>query len=141
MLNLSRRLSDDCSKELHILSCWDYAIESELRNNAFIKMPSEQIDQNVDEAKLVHRKTLDSLIEDSSISGSNHIHHLRGKPENVIPEFVKETEIDILVMGTIARTGIPGFFIGNTAENIMQTLPCSVLALKPQGFVSPVKAY
>ncbi|MFO0070344.1 MAG: universal stress protein, partial [Alphaproteobacteria bacterium] len=30
---------------------------------------------------------------------------------------------------------------GNTAENILQKLSCSLLALKPNGFVSPVKAY
>jgi nucleotide-binding universal stress UspA family protein len=44
-------------------------------------------------------------------------------------------------MGTVARTGISGFIIGNTAENILQKIDCSLLALKPQGFVSPVKAY
>lgn len=44
-------------------------------------------------------------------------------------------------MGTVARTGIPGFIIGNTAENILQKIDCSLLALKPLGFVSPVKAY
>jgi nucleotide-binding universal stress UspA family protein len=54
---------------------------------------------------------------------------------------VEDREIDILVMGTVARTGLPGFVLGNTAENIVQKLSCSLLALKPQGFVSPVKAY
>lgn len=49
--------------------------------------------------------------------------------------------MDILVMGTVARTGIPGFIIGNTAENVFQKLSCSLMALKPQGFVSPMKAY
>jgi nucleotide-binding universal stress UspA family protein len=41
-------------------------------------------------------------------------------------------------MGTVARTGIAGFFMGNTAESILTQLECSVLTLKPQGFVSPV---
>jgi len=54
---------------------------------------------------------------------------------------VENKNIDILVMGTVARTGIPGFVIGNTAENIVQKLSCSLMALKPRGFVSPVKAY
>lgn len=44
-------------------------------------------------------------------------------------------------MGTVARTGIPGFIIGNTAENTLREIRCSLLALKPNGFVSPVKAY
>jgi nucleotide-binding universal stress UspA family protein len=41
-------------------------------------------------------------------------------------------------MGTVARTGIPGLLIGNTAEGVLNQVDCSLLALKPEGFVSPV---
>ncbi|CSB52471.1 universal stress protein family 1 [Vibrio cholerae] len=67
------------------------------------------------------------------------IHHLHGKPDELIPEWVTQENIDILVMGTLARTGISGFVIGNTAENIVQSIECSLVALKPEGFVSPIK--
>lgn len=139
LLEVSRELADTCSKELHILSCWDYALESELRNNVFIKIPKEEIEQKVDAAKTQHRERLDALIDQAGMTGEHVIHHLRGKPEEQIPAFVNNHNIDILVMGTVARTGIPGFIIGNTAENLVQQLPCSVVALKPEGFQSPVK--
>jgi nucleotide-binding universal stress UspA family protein len=42
-------------------------------------------------------------------------------------------------MGTVARTGISGFFIGNTAEDVLNQVNCSVMAVKPEGFVTPVK--
>ena len=42
------------------------------------------------------------------------------------------------VAGTVARTGIPGLIMGNTAEAILEQLDCSVLAIKPPGFVTPV---
>jgi nucleotide-binding universal stress UspA family protein len=41
-------------------------------------------------------------------------------------------------MGTIARTGISGFIMGNTAETILNRLDCSVLAIKPPGFETPI---
>ena len=63
----------------------------------------------------------------------------RGEPEAVIPEFVVAEGIDVLVMGTVARSGIPGLLIGNTAERVLRRLPCSVLTVKPDGFVSPVR--
>jgi universal stress protein E len=44
----------------------------------------------------------------------------------------------LLVMGTIARTGITGVFVGNTAERLLPQIPCSVLAIKPAGFKSPI---
>jgi nucleotide-binding universal stress UspA family protein len=63
----------------------------------------------------------------------------RGEPEEVIPEFVVSEGIDVLVMGTVARGGISGLLIGNTAERVLRKLPCSVLTVKPDGFVSPVR--
>ena len=39
----------------------------------------------------------------------------------------------------LQRVGIPGLFIGNTAKEIIQTTKCSVLAVKPTGFISPVE--
>lgn len=63
----------------------------------------------------------------------------RGQPEDVIPEFVVAQGIDLVVMGSVARSGIAGLLIGNTAERVLRRLPCSVLAVKPDGFVSPVR--
>jgi nucleotide-binding universal stress UspA family protein len=42
-------------------------------------------------------------------------------------------------MGTIARAGIPGVITGNTAERLLPSIPCSMLAVKPADFVSPVR--
>ncbi len=141
MLELSRSLADSCSGELYIVSCWDYEFESFLRGSIWVKVSDEKIIETVLDTQRDHRAALDRLIKASGISGSQRVHHLRGRAEECIPMFVKDKKIDILVMGTVARTGIPGFVIGNTAENIVQKLSCSLMALKPQGFVSPVKAY
>lgn len=43
-------------------------------------------------------------------------------------------------MGTVGRTGLNGLIMGNTAETLLRSLRCSVLAVKPEGFVSPVRA-
>ena len=64
------------------------------------------------------------------------LHRLHGAPDDEIPACVEEKEVDILVMGTLARTGIEGVIIGNTAENIVQSVRCSLVALKPKDFSS-----
>jgi nucleotide-binding universal stress UspA family protein len=71
------------------------------------------------------------------LAGAQTVHR-RGEPEAVIPEFVVAQGIDLVVMGTVARSGIAGLLIGNTAERVLSKLPCSVLAVKPDGFVCPV---
>jgi len=42
-------------------------------------------------------------------------------------------------MGTLSRTGISGLLIGNTAEKVLRQVDCSVLIVKPDGFITPVK--
>ncbi len=59
-------------------------------------------------------------------------------PDQGILHFIKQNAIDLLVMGTIARGGIAGVMIGNTAERLLPELSCSLLAVKPKDFVSPV---
>ena len=63
---------------------------------------------------------------------------VKGVPEDAIPAFVRQHGIDLLVMGTAARSGMAGWLIGNTAERVLQRVRVSVLALKPHGFVSPI---
>ena len=63
----------------------------------------------------------------------------RGEHDDIIPEFVVAEGIDLVVMGTVAQSGIAGMLIGNTAERVLRKLPCSVLAVKPEGFTSPVR--
>jgi nucleotide-binding universal stress UspA family protein len=64
---------------------------------------------------------------------------VQGEAKKLIPEIANAMETDLLVMGTVGRTGIPGFFIGNTADSVLRQVDCSVLAIKPEGFVTPVK--
>ncbi len=67
------------------------------------------------------------------------LHLIEGEPSDSIPELVATKSIDLLVMGTVCRTGIPGFIIGNTAEEVLSQINCSVLTLKPEGFITPVE--
>ncbi len=64
---------------------------------------------------------------------------VRGAPEQAIRAQCREQSAEVVVMGTVARTGLSGVFIGNTAENIINSLECPVLAVKPPGFLSPLR--
>ena len=86
------------------------------------------------------RKALGRLLAPFDFSlDDRRVHMLNGDPGQVIPRLVAKEKIDLLVMGTIARTGVPGLLIGNTAERMLQAVDCSVLAIKPRDFVSPVR--
>lgn len=59
--------------------------------------------------------------------------------DTAILQFIERRQIDLLVMGTMARSGIPGVFVGNTAERLVTHVSCSLLAVKPACFVSPIQ--
>ncbi len=61
-----------------------------------------------------------------------------GPAEKAVLEAIDRHEIDLLVMGTIAKGGIAGLLLGSTAEHLLPRVPCSALVIKPNDFVSPV---
>ena len=64
---------------------------------------------------------------------------MKGDAGKVLPALAQKKQIGLVVMGTVSRTGVAGFFIGNTAERVLYQIDCAVLAVKPDGFVTPVK--
>jgi universal stress protein E len=68
-----------------------------------------------------------------------HITDKVGKPDEVILRCIQEYDIDLLVMGTVGRTGAIGVMIGNTAERLLPEATCSILAVKPPGFHCPIR--
>jgi nucleotide-binding universal stress UspA family protein len=63
---------------------------------------------------------------------------IQGDPATAISQFAEERSVDLVVMGSVARAGIQGLVMGNTAESVLQRLRCSVLVIKPKGFRSPM---
>jgi universal stress protein E len=66
-------------------------------------------------------------------------HIEEGLPEDVIPKYAEQLDAELVVLGTVGRQGISAALIGNTAEHVIDKLDCDVLAIKPEGFVSPIR--
>ncbi len=124
-----------------VISCWDFEHENFLRHSPFAKIEDKKVDALILDEKQSHETSMEKLLKESDIPEPSSIQILKGKASERIPEYVEEKRPSILVMGTVARTGIPGFIIGNTAENILQNVLCSMFTAKPNGFISPIKAY
>ncbi|ANS85458.1 Universal stress protein [Vibrio scophthalmi] len=62
----------------------------------------------------------------------------QGLPEDIIPQAAKELNAAMVIIGTTGRTGLSAVFIGNTAEHVIDKINCDVLALKPEGYISPL---
>ncbi len=53
------------------------------------------------------------------------------RPWSGIVTFVREEGVDLIIMGTHARRGIPRFFLGSVAERVIREAPCPVITLRP----------
>jgi universal stress protein E len=67
-------------------------------------------------------------------------HLVARHPVDAIPQVAAGFGCELVVMGALSRSGLKGFFIGNTAERLLDELPCDLLVVKPPGFVSRVQA-
>ncbi|AAX88497.1 universal stress protein E [Haemophilus influenzae 86-028NP] len=61
----------------------------------------------------------------------DHTHVREGFPEEVIPEVAKEIEAELVILGTVGRTGLSAALLGNTAEHVISKLSCNLLGIKP----------
>ncbi|MBI2380095.1 MAG: universal stress protein UspE [Gammaproteobacteria bacterium] len=84
----------------------------------------------------LHQKRLAELVQPYGVAEAR-VHLRQGVPADVIPEFVAEENIELVILGTLARSGMAGIFIGNTAESVLDELHCDVLTVKQPGFVAP----
>jgi universal stress protein E len=61
-----------------------------------------------------------------------------GEAWEAISETAKRHESGLIVVGTVGRSGVPGILLGNTAEKVLYSSTCSVLAVKPPSFVCTI---
>ncbi len=140
ILELADALARDQGAELHVVHAWSATCENLVRGDAILAQ--SQVERYVADEKAAASKALENLLGSVKLAHQQpHIHLVKGDPADVISELAARMGADLVVMGTVARSGIPGLLIGNTAENVFQRVDCSVLALKPEGFVSPVSVH
>ena len=145
VLEIAARAALVGSRELHVLHVWRLFGESSLAHG-FAQVSEEQLNELRSKEEKVHRDWLETLVEEClGRLGSEAVqylapklHLLKGDPRQVIPQQVEVLKSDVLVIGSVARTGTSGFLIGNTAETILNEVCCSVVIIKPPGFESPI---
>ena len=146
VLELATSMAISDFAELHIVHAWEAIGESAMRGS-FMRTPEAKVNAYVEEVRRQREASMERLMSDvTSDVGQDalnylkpRVHLVKGLARKVIPALAQEIEADLVVMGTVARTGVPGFITGNTAESILNQIDCSVLAIKPAGFVTPIE--
>ena len=138
VVQLASSLADWEKAELHILHAWHAFAEAPLAGHTGLRR--KELDKYIAEQRHACKQRLTDFLAGLGIDAKRaRVHMVKGDPARVIPSLARKQGMDLVVMGTIARSGISGFLIGNTAEKVVNKLEASLLAVKPDGFICPVK--
>ena len=127
-VRLAHQLALKCEAELHVLHAVEYHFEPQMRD---LIIPVDEIEGYRSRIRSDAERELNDSLEKLGIDTSTdlaHRHVAAGPPHLMIRDAVKNLSIDLVAMGTQARSGVTGVLLGNTAERVLSHLTCSVLA-------------
>ena len=120
--------------EIDVLHCWMQPMEERLRKKFAGK--SKNLDKVLNSTRRRHKSWLNYLLKSTKNDQIDYRVHLKkGKAHEVIPDFARKYQIDLIIMGNFGRTGVDGFFVGNTAEKILCRTDVSLFVVKPHYFI------
>ncbi|XQW83638.1 universal stress protein UspE [Thalassotalea piscium] len=107
--------------------------------NIAIEIPEFNANE-YNESMLNHHKTAMAIHAEKYNIPVKNTYVAEGLPEEVIQNQAVALDAELVILGTVGRTGLSAALIGNTAEHVIDSLNCDVLALKPDGYQSPFKS-
>ena len=136
IMDLATSLAQREQSKLHVVHVWSHFREYTF---GYSQLSEKQRKQLAYELQMQRRSQLIDLVSRyAQMHLDNQVHFLEDDPGLAIPRLADRLHTELIVMGTVCRTGLPGLIIGNTAEDVLRQVECSVLAVKPEGFTSPV---
>ena len=73
---------------------------------------------------------LKGFVTQPSVEGEIKPYILHGAPHREIVRLAEQKDVDLIVMSTHGRSGLPHALLGSVAEHVVQKAPCAVLVLR-----------
>jgi len=138
VLKLAISLAEREQADLDVVYAWDAFSAATLQGPRF-KLTAAELNAIVDKERQMYQGWMDELLAPHQEAGIRIRQHLlQGNPPATIIALARRRRSDLLVMGTVARGGLPGLLIGNTAETVLDSIGCATLTVKPPDFVCPI---
>jgi len=125
MMELASSLASKNSCELNVVSVWPDLLTDARSEQCETQLLQEEA---LEEVVGPYRRQVTQL----------HTHLLQGDAGDSITRLSQTLDADLLVLGTVCRSNFVFFTMGNTAEQVLQRAQCSVLAVKPDWFLTSI---
>lgn len=136
ILELGKELASATGAILKAFHSYDPRMAIATANaNAYIPVsfPFEELEGQV---LADHKKRFEEVAERHGIDKGD-LHLAAGLTHEELPEFCRNTDASVVVMGAVSRNRLKRLFIGATAERTLEHLPCDLLIVKPNWFEIP----
>jgi universal stress protein E len=128
ILQIGQQLAVRERGKLHVCYVWGLYGSEMLKH----RLPESEYEMLVAHNRKQHTESFEKLLSEFELHATSpNAHILEGEPSSVIPTLCEEQQADLLICGTVARHGISGLLLGNTAERIIRRVDCSILAVTP----------
>ncbi len=134
ILNVSQHMGNVLHGELHAIH--SYTVPAAYAEASAVSGGSVAAELQAIDAESA-QAALDRLLTQSGVLPERR-HVLQGSPADAIVRSARDMNASLVVMGSVARSGIGGFFIGNSAEKVLNHIPCDLLLVKPDGFSNSI---
>jgi len=129
------KVAQQASAEFHLLHIVD---SRDVPEDVISRIPpGSSLRQEINEEA---SRRLEEFLESLAVDRAQIRPHLSsGTPWQEIQRIARHQAADLIVIGTVGRSGIKGLLMGNTADKVLDTCDCSILTVKPDDFVSPIE--
>lgn len=126
------QISKELSKILEMPANYLHSFAAMPRPQLFGGEQSQAYDQYLKNFTKEHTEAFQKLLGHYPEIAQDQQFLIEGFAEEVIPNFVKEHHIGLMIMGAVARGSLDNLLIGHTAERILEAIECDLLVIHPQ---------
>jgi Kef-type K+ transport system membrane component KefB/nucleotide-binding universal stress UspA family protein/voltage-gated potassium channel Kch len=130
--------------ELHVVNVWEAYGEQDLRSerspyqsDADVYVQGTQT-RNQEALRTCLAEVRESMASETLPAFNAVCHQVKGNRRDEIVRIADSLEVDLVVVGTAARSGVTALILESDAAAVAKSLDCSVLVVKPPGFVTPI---
>lgn len=126
ILSYGEQFADILNSQLHLMNAYPIA------SVAFSMLPSASTPNDLNTYLQKHHLNACERYARRYNIKEDHIHLVEGEPGATIVTQGHMLDVDLIVLGTVARLGMKAILLGNTAEHVVEKTDADVLAVKPE---------
>jgi universal stress protein E len=128
ILDYSQMLAYATKAEFHTINTFEVPSMEPAMGMGYVNIDFERVKRDTEKS---HKQKMQRLLAEQDLA-STQCHIVQGRPDIAIPKLAGNIDAQVVVLGTVGRTGLSAAFIGNTAEYILANLNCEILTLNAQ---------